>query len=70
MRYSAHAEERMSQYGITKTEVEAIVANPTRGRYAPAFKSSIEHFGYAADGRPFNAVTDRAASFVITVVPE
>jgi hypothetical protein len=28
MRYSGHAEDRISEYGLTKAEVQAIVQNP------------------------------------------
>jgi hypothetical protein len=70
VRYSVHAERRIAQYGVSAAEVEAIVTNPTRGRYIPNVKGTIEHFGYAADGRPMNVVTDDKERFVITVVPE
>ncbi len=70
MQYSGHAEDRISEYGLTKAEVESIVQNPVRGVYSPLLRDRREHFGYAADGRPMNVVTNRAATIVITVVPQ
>ncbi len=70
MRYSGHAEDRISEYGLTKAEVEAIVQNPVRGIYSPLLRDRREHFGYAAEGRPMNVVTNAAVTVVITVVPE
>lgn len=70
MRYSGHAEERMSEYGLTRADVEAILRNPVRGIYRPASRDRREHYGYALDGRPMNVVTNAAVTVVITVVPE
>jgi hypothetical protein len=35
MQYSGHAEDRISEYGLTKVEVESIVQNPVRGSTPP-----------------------------------
>ncbi|MEA2721638.1 MAG: hypothetical protein QOJ39_3502 [Candidatus Eremiobacteraeota bacterium] len=70
MRYSGHAEDRIAEYQLTKAEVAAIVQNPVRGIYSPMMRDCREHFGYAADGRPMNVITNAAATIVITVVPQ
>lgn len=56
------------EYGIGEAEVEAAVAKPVRGRYAPLNRDRVEHFGFTADGRPLNVVTNRSGAVVITVV--
>jgi hypothetical protein len=57
----------MARRNISEADVERIVANPTRGTFA---RDIIEHFGYAADGRALNVVTNRAEDFIITVVEQ
>lgn len=52
MRYSGHAEDRMSEYGLAEAEVEAIVQNPIRGVYRPMLRDRREHYGYALDAAP------------------
>jgi hypothetical protein len=47
-----------------------IVANPTRGMFEPPARDIIEHFGYAADGRALNVVTNRAEDLIITIVEQ
>jgi hypothetical protein len=70
MRYSDHAKQRMQQYGISEAEVEGIISRHQRGEWKPSERDITEHFDFAADGRAFNVVTNRAESIVVTVVPE
>ena len=70
MRYSDHAKHRMKQYGVTRAEVDSIVARHQRGEWKASARDIVEHFDFAADGRPFNVVTHRAETIVVTVVPE
>jgi hypothetical protein len=60
----------MSEHGLTREDVEAIVRDPVRGVYRPVLRDRREHYGYALDGRPMNVVTNAAVTVVITVVPE
>jgi len=60
----------MAERRYTRAEVEAVVENPARGRFAPPARDIIEHFGYAADGRLLNVVTNRAQTLVITVIDQ
>ena len=60
----------MAERRYTRAEVEAVVANPARGRFAPPARNAIEHFGYAADGRLLNVVTNRAETLGITVIDQ
>jgi hypothetical protein len=70
MRYTVHAEQKMAERAIGRNEVESIVANPSRGIYEPLKRDRREHYGYAADGRSVNVVTNRAETVVITVVEQ
>ena len=70
MRYSDRALGHLVDRGFTKAAVEAVVARPARGIYLPKARDRREHFGYAADGRLLNVVTDRAVTVVISVVEQ
>ncbi len=60
----------MSERAFSEADVEAVLASPVRGTYAPAQRNRVEHYGYAAGGRLLNVVTNRARSVVITVVEQ
>ncbi len=60
----------MTRRNVTAADVERMVANPTRGTFAPPARDIIEHFGYAFDGRALNVVTDRAKDLIITIVEQ
>jgi uncharacterized protein YuzE len=49
----------MRAHGLTEPEVESAIDDPRRGTYEPAQRDRREHFGFAADGRPMNVVTNR-----------
>ena len=70
MQYSEYALGRLAERCLTKAEVEGVIANPSRGIYEPRGRDRREHFGYAADGRRLNVVTDRAVSVVISVIEQ
>ena len=70
MQYSRHAREQMLKRGFAAADIEAVITNPARGTNAPPARDAIEHFGYAADGRPMNVVTNRTRTLVITVTSE
>jgi Domain of unknown function (DUF4258) len=67
LQYSPHAQARMRDYGLSEDEIEAIVWYPVRRVVSP---SSVEHYGFADDGRRFKVVTDRTETYVITVTEE
>lgn len=60
----------MSAREITAVDVELVVGKPARGVYEPPRRDRREHYGYAADGRAINVVTNRAETVVITVVEQ
>ncbi len=60
----------MMERGYTKGEVEQVVANPSRGRWAPPARDVIEHFGYASNARLLNVVTNRDETLVISVIDQ
>jgi hypothetical protein len=60
----------MARRNVSQADVERIVANPTRGTFTPPARDIIEHFGYAADGRSINVVTNRAENLIISVVEQ
>jgi len=68
MQYSAHAKKQMAKRRFTQNDVESTIANPTRGAYAPAAKATLEHYGFAHNGRPLLVVTNRVKNYVITVI--
>jgi hypothetical protein len=68
VRYSVHAEQKMVERGISKGDVEQIIANPTRGTYEPPERDRREHFGHAADGSAIDVLTNRVKTVVITVI--
>ncbi|HEX3549992.1 MAG TPA: DUF4258 domain-containing protein [Candidatus Elarobacter sp.] len=68
MTYTDHARAQMTDRGVTVADVEAVTKNPVRGTYSPVRRDRREHFGYAADGRKLNVVTNRKGDVVITVV--
>ena len=70
MRYSDHARERLRDRHFTEADVAAVVENPVRGVFLPTTRDRKEHFGFAADGRPLNVITDRAVTIVITIVEQ
>jgi hypothetical protein len=70
VQYSEHALRHLTDRFFTKTEVEAVIANPTRGIYEPKARDRREHFGYAADGRLLNVVTNKAVTVVISVIEQ
>jgi Domain of unknown function (DUF4258) len=48
MKYSRHAVERMTQRGISQTDADAVVANPTKR--SPGFHDATNFWGYDSDG--------------------
>ncbi len=70
MDYSNHARIRMGRRNVSQADVERIVEQPTRGTFRSPGRDIIEHFGYAADGRALNVVTNCAEDLVITVVEQ
>jgi hypothetical protein len=60
----------MARRNVTEADVERILANPTRGTFAPPARDIIEHFGLATDGRALNVVTNRAEDLIIPVVEQ
>jgi hypothetical protein len=60
----------MAEYQFTVIDVEVIVANPSRGTFAPPNRDRFEHYDFARDGRLLNVVTKCARTIVITVVQE
>jgi hypothetical protein len=58
--YTAHAKDQMLARDYSKSDVEQALADPVRGTFAPPARNRIEHFGYTAEGRIINVVTDRA----------
>jgi len=70
MQFTRHALDRMKDKGLTRGEVLAIIVRAARGRHAPVARDAIEHFGFDAKGRPFNVVTNRSRTIVITVAAE
>ncbi|HTD33692.1 MAG TPA: hypothetical protein VK665_08540 [Candidatus Elarobacter sp.] len=66
LRYSRHAIDGMRVDGFFEDDAEGAVAWPTRRGRNP--DDTIEHFGYASDGRLINVVTDLSERYVITVI--
>ena len=60
----------MAKRNIAEADVERTLANPARGTFEPPARDIIEHFGYAADGRALNVVTNRAKTLIITIVEQ
>ena len=70
MRYSDHAWDNMVDRQFTEDEVREVIANPRRGTYEPIARDRREHYGFAADGRLLNVVTNKAGTVVITVIEQ
>ncbi len=70
MRYSDHAIEHLRDRRFTTSDVLAVIANKTRGVYEPLVRDRRVHFGYSADGRLLNVVTDKAVTIVISVIEQ
>jgi len=66
LQYSRHALDGMKVDGFFEDDAEAAVEWPTRRYRNP--DDTIEHFGYASDGRYINVVTDLSEHYVITVI--
>jgi Ser-tRNA(Ala) deacylase AlaX len=66
LRYSRHATHGMIAGGLFEDDVEGTIDWPTRRYRNP--DDTIEHLGYASDGRLINVVTDLSERRVITVI--
>jgi hypothetical protein len=65
LRYSRHALDGMKVDGLFQDDVESTIAWPTR-RYRN--RDTVEHLGYAFDGRFIKVVTDLSERYIITVI--
>jgi hypothetical protein len=60
----------MAERKFTDQDILGTIANPARGINRPSYRNVVEHFGFAADGRPINVVTNLKRTVVITVVDQ
>ncbi len=65
MEYTTHALDQMEERTITKADVEAVLARPTKE--APGLNGATNYWGYGPSKKRIRVTIDRTRTRIITV---